>query len=326
MKTTIKNQKQTTTLDDKYIDKIQNLSFQPVFILGLHRSGTTILYKLLNETKEFNVFTLYHLLYYDSLLYNYINNVEEKKKNELNRLLKEKNIVTRKTDHISVTADYEHEYVYIFSERNLPSKITNKNKQLFEELCKKLVFISGNNKPILLKNPYDFPNFLFIKQNISNAKFIFIHRNPLEVISSTMRLWRTRLAIKDEFATLYSKQYTEVFKNPFLLFMMRLYYTSCLPLGVFSVIWRSASGVRYYLKNIKYLSENDYVSIKYEDLCREPNDVINKVLGFLNMRNNLDFSDSIKPRGLRLTPEVDFLKKFIYKTMKSYFDYFGYKI
>jgi hypothetical protein len=53
-------------------------------------------------------------------------------------------------------------------------------------MCKKIQFIAGNDKPILLKNPYDFPNFLYIKRVFPNARFVFIHRNPLKTISSTL--------------------------------------------------------------------------------------------------------------------------------------------
>lgn len=64
--------------------------------------------------------------------------------------------------------------------------ITRKNVALFTEMCKKIQFIAGNDKPILLKNPYDFPNFLYIKRVFPNARFVFIHRNPLKTISSTL--------------------------------------------------------------------------------------------------------------------------------------------
>ena len=38
-------------LDKKHLEKLENIEFQPVFILGLHRSGTSILYKILIATK-----------------------------------------------------------------------------------------------------------------------------------------------------------------------------------------------------------------------------------------------------------------------------------
>lgn len=281
---------------------------------------------MLGETKLFNIFTMYHLLNYDELIYNHINKLEEKKKKEFNDFLIKKGITNRKTDNILVSSDYEQEYVYFFSQRNLPLILSKKNKELFENLCKKIKFISENDNPILMKNPYDFPNFLYIKKIFPEAKFVFIHRNPLEVISSTMRLWQTRLKNKDEFTVLYSKQYEKAYNNKLSLFLMRLYYASFFPFGIFEVIWRCRKGCKYYLKNIKCLSKEDFISIKYEDLCAGPNNVIGNILEFLNLKSDMDFSSFVKPRKLSLTREVRFMKKFIYYMLKPYFEYFEYNI
>jgi len=64
-------------LDDQYRHKIKNLSYKPVFILGLHRSGTSILYKMLQSTGEFNTLTAYDVVYYNRLLYNSIHELTE---------------------------------------------------------------------------------------------------------------------------------------------------------------------------------------------------------------------------------------------------------
>ncbi len=306
--------------------KIKNTSFEPIFILGLHRSGTTVLYKMLNETGNFNFLSLYHVKNFDRLIFNHINNLELKEREKINNLLKEKGIVNRKTDNIEVSSDYEHEYTYIFSERNYSSKINYRNKELFDILCKKLQYISDNNKPLLLKNPHDYPNFLLIKKIYPNAKFVFIHRNPLDVISSIMRLWNTRFKSKDEFLILYSKQYDKVYKNPLLLFVLKMYYTSKFPPGIFEVICHSKKASSYYLKNIKNLSKADYISIKYGDLCERPDEKIKAILDFLGLKTDMNFSGYIKPRKLQLLPEVILLKKFIYKKMKSYFEFFRYSI
>jgi hypothetical protein len=54
--------------------------------MGLHRSGTSILYKMLGETGNFTIFTIYHILEYDKLLYYHANNLEEEKKRKINNL------------------------------------------------------------------------------------------------------------------------------------------------------------------------------------------------------------------------------------------------
>jgi hypothetical protein len=281
---------------------------------------------MLSETGKFNILTLYNILNFDRLIYDHVNNLEVNEKNELNNLLRGKGITNRKTDNMDVSADYEHEYVYIFSQRNYPWKISSRNKELFDVLCKKLKYISENDKPILLKNPHDYSNFLLIKKIYPNAKFVFIQRNPLELISSVMRLRETRLKVKDEFVTLYSKEYDNLYKNPLLLFASRIYYASKFPPGIFGIVRHYRKGTNYYLKNIKNLSKEDYISTKYEDLCEKPNETIKHILDFLDLKSDKNFSRYIKPRKLDLTPEVILLEKFIFKRMKPYFEYFGYTV
>lgn len=314
-----------SSLDNIYIDKLKGVNFNPVFILGLHRSGTSILYKMLNGTNRFNVVKAYHIFNYNELIYNHINNLEEKEKEELNTLFKNKGIINRKTDLLEVTPDYTQEYWFIFPETDFTPKLKNKNKLLFETLCKKIKYISKNDKPILLKNPYDFTNFLFIKKIYPNAKFIFIHRHPLHVLSSLSRAWKTLLNKKSEFLAIFSKKYNQIFENPILLFTHRIYYIGPFHTGLIGAIYRYSMSTKYFLRNINRIKDEDYISIKYEDLCQDPNGVISNILDFLELNSNEDFSKFIQPRNLDLSFEVKKLKKIILKKMKPYIDHFEYK-
>jgi hypothetical protein len=318
--------KTSIDLDHKYMKMLKDISFNPIFIMGLHRSGTSILYKMLGETSQFNIVTGYHILKYDELLNNYINKQEEKVIQDLTDLFKTKGITNRKIDNLPITPDFAQEYVYLLTEKNYQNKLTPKNLYLFENLCKKIQFISDKNKPILLKNPYDFPNFLFIKKVFPNAKFVFIHRNPIKVIDSTMRAWKTLLKNKNPYTALFSSSYDQLFENLLALYISRMYYSSVFPIGIFSVINRSTRAVKYYLKNIDQLQGTDYISIRYEDLCREPDKVIPNVMDLLHLSSDMDFSQYISPRKMDLLPEVKMLQKFISLKMKQYFEYFKYDI
>ncbi len=292
--------------------------------MGLHRSGTTILYKILNETREFNVLTAYHILDFDRLIYNYGKGLIEDRKKEVNNLFQQKKITSRKIDKMKVTADYVHEYCYIFSKKGYGNKLSQKNKEIFEIMSKKLTYTSKEKKPVLLKNPYDFNNFIFIKKLYPNSKFIFIHRNPLNVVDSTMRSWHTLLKEKNDYTAIFSDRYNRFYNNPLSLFLSRLYYDSYTPLGLFEVINRCSNGTEYYLKNINKLDSTCYISIKYEDLCNNPNFNISNILKFLNLESKIDFSKYIKPRNLEIDKRIKFFKKYIEYRMKSYFKEFNY--
>jgi LPS sulfotransferase NodH len=314
----------TKNLDSEYMNALDDISFDPIFIMGLHRSGTSILYKMLGASGHFNTVTAYHILEYDNLLYNHVNNLERKVTDDLARLFKSKGITNRRIDHLPITPDFEQEYVYLFTERNCGNTLSSKNLNLFENLCKKIQYILENNKPILLKNPYDFPNFIFIKKMFPNARFVFIHRDPVEVISSTMRAWQTLLKNKNPYTALFSHAYDQTFNNPFLLWASRFYYSSPFPLGIFSVINRSYHATRYFLENINWLEKESYVSITYRDLCKEPNGVMTNIMNFLKLKTDVDFREFIKPRKLSIIPEVQQMEKFVSKKMEAYNQVFGF--
>ena len=211
--------------------------------------------------------------------------------------------------------------MYIFSERNYNWQLCDKNKNLFDELCKKIQYISENKNPILLKNPHDFANFLYIKKIYPKSKFIFIHRNPYEIISSTMRLWQTHLKNKNEYLAMYNKGYDKLYSNPFSRFFWKKIYLSNLPIGLYNIVSMSSKRTNKYLKDIKHLPENDYLIITYEKLCNKTDKVIKEIEKFLNVKINIDLSGYIKPRALNLTSEVEIWKKLISKKMKFYIKY-----
>lgn len=311
--------------DNEFINLIDDISFEPIFIMGLHRSGTSILYKMLGATGHFNTVTAYHILEYDNLLYNHVNNEEEKGRQNLVSLFKIKGITNRRIDRLQITPDFEQEYVYLFREKKHKNNLNSKNITLFENLCKKIMFISENKKPVLLKNPDDFPNFLFIKENFPNARFIFIHRDPIEVLSSTMRAWHILLEEKNPYTALFSKTYKETFNNPFLLLATRFYYSSFFPLALLSLIKKSYNGTKNFLEYINLIDDRSYLSIKYADLCDEPNKIMTNIMNFLKMSTKIDFKDFIKPRKLSITPEVQRMEKYILKRMSEYNKEFGFK-
>jgi hypothetical protein len=280
---------------------------------------------MLSKTNKFSTLTAYHVIYYDQLLYNHINKKEKQKKKELNELLIKEGIITRITDNVKVSADYEHEYTYILSNKLGYDKINDKNTELMTEICKKIKFISESDKAILLKNPWDFANFLYIKKIFPNAKFVFIHRNPKYVISSTMRLWNTHYKKKNKFLAMYSKFYDKIYENPLTRLFFKFIYTSRIPIGVIYTTYFTKKQTEKHLTDIELLKKDEYVSIKYEDLCEKPNKEMKKILSYLDIKTDIDFSNYIKPRKLSLTKEVKFIKGFIYKTMKRYFHKFDYK-
>jgi hypothetical protein len=113
--------------DTPYLTEINKVSFQPVFILGVHRSGTSILYKMLVETGCFNPSTAYHLINYDELLYNHHEKREETEKQRLTESFVKNGVSDRGIDRLMLTADFAEEYGFLLGNRTLRMSLSKKN-------------------------------------------------------------------------------------------------------------------------------------------------------------------------------------------------------
>lgn len=313
--------------DEEFIQEVAGVSFQPVFILGLHRSGTSILYKMLVATGNFNPLTAYHLINYNELLANHHLKREEEAKQRLTELLTQKGLQDRGIDRLKLSADFAEEYGFLLNKKTLRMSLAKKNIRLFSEMCKKIQFVSGNEKPILLKNPYDFPNFLYIKKVFPTARFVFIHRHPLKTISSTLSAVRMILTQKNPYTTLLSRFYDIVSSNPLFLYPLRFIFCTVPECGLILLTGITARATRYYLNNIEKLPKEDYISITYEALCQHPSETLQTIMDRLSLGPGLpiDVASLMKPRSVVADRSVNKFRRQMYRLMKPYWDRFHYK-
>jgi hypothetical protein len=312
--------------DTKYLEELTHVDFHPVFILGVHRSGTSILYKMLTATGCFNPVVAYHLIDYNELLCNHHEQKEEDAKQKLTDSFILNGLRDRGIDKLTLTADFAEEYGFLFSSQTMQMYITKKNVALFTELCKKIQFIAGNDKPILLKNPYDLPNFLYLKQVFPSAKFIFIHRHPLKTISSTLNAIRMILNEKNQYTAKLSRMYDKFYSNPLLLRPLRFIFDILPECSVVVISRITAKATEYYLKNIEKLPKEDSISITYEEFCEDPQATLESIMERLSllMTKKIDATSLIKPRKVDIDVSVLKLRRYIYSSMKTYFDLFHY--
>lgn len=321
--------KQINTIpDESYIDLIQDVAFRPIFILGDHRSGTTLLYKTLVATECFNFVRAYHIIKYDEILYNYVNKIEDRVGHELDKSMNLLGISDRVFDRVLVSSNLPEEYGFILKNAGYESYIDSRNLPLFRELCKKIQFVSHPDKALLLKNPWCLPHFMYVKSAFPEAKFIFIHRHPLHAINSKLKSVRSFLSARNVYMDLIAKWYTDIFDNPVKRFIYRMLYSQYFDLGLHEVTQQAIKSTTYFLQNIESLSNRDYVSIRYEDLCQEPETTILKILDFLELepRVTLAYENLIEARTMKLLPEVEAKSEQILQKLQPYFAYHGYDI
>lgn len=313
------------TPDESYLHVLKDVNFRPIFIQGNHRSGTTLLHDLLAQTQCFNFVTAYYVIRRNEILFNHMNGIEDDAKYRLDMLFKSLGLDNRMIDEVAVGHNMPEEYGsilggyarYILSPKSLPR---------FIEFCKKVQFVSYHSGSLLLKNPWDYANFMYLKSAFPDAKFIFIHRYPIHIVNSLLKTLRSSLAKKNPFIALLFEKYADVFKNPVALFIVRLLLSSRFDLGVRIVTREIVKTTNYYLQNISSLSENDYISIRYEDICEEPNMTMARILEFLQVepRTSLNYRVLINPRPVTLLEEVKRNERSILKRFTDYLAYCKY--
>jgi hypothetical protein len=108
--------------------------------------------------------------------------------------------------------------------------------------------------------------------------------------------------------------------------MARFLFAPKLGLGVRITIRHVARATDYFLKHISSLPPGGYISVRYEDLCREPGLFVAKVVDWLRLepKANVDYESFIDSRQSPLLGEVERKRASIFKRMKPYFVYFEY--
>jgi hypothetical protein len=250
--------------------------------------------------------------------------MENLAKRNLSNNFAEMGLTNRIIDEVSVTPDLPEEYGFILPKSRFRPQLTSRNMPRFMELCKKVQFISHPDKPLLLKNPWDFLNFSKVKQALPKARFIFLHRNPIDVINSQIKAVRSLSKSENKYTSLLADWYNRRLDR----ILIGVLFSPHFGLG-FKIVQRHvALAAKYFLQNVKYLKASDYICVKYEDLCKVPDLTISKILEFLSISISIDFNYSyfIKKRPRKLLGEVVKNKDKTLKRLKNYIIYCGYEL
>lgn len=316
-----------TARDAAYLPSLQNVDFDPIFILGDHRSGTTLFYKMLAASGSFNFVDFYHVTRYDEILYNHDQGREGQARAEVEEEIEEVGLSDRGFDHIAVSPDLPEEYGYLLKKDPpfwyLP-RLTPRTLPNMVELCRKVQAVSSPGRPLLLKNPWDFPNFVFLKRVFPNARFLFIHRHPLAVQNSKLKAMRSALARKNRYTAWLARGYDRLFRRPLQLLFARFLFFS--GIGVNLLLRYAMSATDYFLENVPRLPDDQYISIRYEDLCQRPDTVMDTVLDALGLRpaRQVEYASMVQPRPLNLLPDVARKQQKIQRRLEPYLTSLGY--
>lgn len=281
-----------------------------IFILGHHRSGTTMLYELLERSGSFNILTAYHAVCYDALLSHAKRREQQHHKSKLNDYLVSKGLKTRLIDNVSINADMPEEYGMILYKRSGSFSITRKNIALMNEICGKVSAVGDPSKPVLLKNPWDYDRFPLIHELMPTARFVFIHRDPINILNSQIKaLQKNWTGDPNPYISLLFERYARAQRNPFIKGLMR-WATN--PESRIQLI-RHVLTRKYvrlecaYRQRIGLIPKDRYITIRYEELCANPQSTIEQIMSFIGIRPDkaCDYASFVKPREARLLPSLE---------------------
>lgn len=294
-----------TNPDAPLLRRLEEIEVRPIFVIGQHRSGTTILYKILADSGLFNITSVYHVLNRDRLLYLHEEGLEEKARQELREQFEMLGLKNREFDSIKISDQTPEEYGYALPRQGRKPRLSWENLDAFENFCRKVQFTQKPGRALLLKNPFDASNFLFIARAFPEARFLFIHRNPVHVVNSQIKVIRSLLETRNEYVALVVRRYRRLWEVEAKIALARWLSSDRWPLLVHQVANEVRNANRYFIDHVPELARDRYVSLTYEELCRQPDATLCRILDFLEVpASSSNFSKDIAPRPIRLLPDV----------------------
>jgi LPS sulfotransferase NodH len=291
---------------------VPNADLRPIFILGEHRSGTTILYKLLGLTGCFNITTAFHVLYSDRLRDLHATGATASAQQELSDLFASWDISTRVIDNMPLEPGMPEEYGMHLFRKTASPKLKPSNLDVFLDFCRTIQAVEDPARPLLLKNPWDFSNFRFIKSVLPNSRFVFIHRQPIHIVNSQLKAMQTNQEAGNPYVRLLVDVpgfIQTIHKSKFVqsLFKWAVSPGNRWRLGLRHLASSGEKARCEFIDGIAELPTDSYVSVRYEDLCDNPEAVMRQILEFVQATSSsgVDYREWIQPRPTRLLPEIE---------------------
>lgn len=293
-------------LDIPYLHHLEGVTVNPVFVMGLHRSGTTVLSICMLATGHFNTTTMYHMLYRRCLLHLHFHPAEAAaRRQELTDYFRSRNLVTRKYDGIAVGPDTPEEYGEALERKGRRPLLNPQNLPPFLELARKIQFTEGQDRFLLLKNPWNAQHFLYLAQAFPTARFVFIHRRPLQIIDSQIRMFASLLQEKNEYELLLVDWYGELFQQPLKLKLGQWLYSESSPY-LYGKIVRHVIPTCDFINTHRQQLGSRAIDVTYDELCAQPQFTMCRVMDFLGVQPAVepDYTQFIAPRTRSLLPRV----------------------
>ncbi len=305
-----------------YGRKIQNtqVTKPPIFILGHWRSGTTLLHNLMTLDSQFTYPNLYqvmypqHFLLTESVISKLAAPFLPKTRPMDNmpagwKLPQEDEVAllieTQLSPYLMVAFPNERKYYgHTFDVRHMSPSDQAKWKRSLVNFVKKLTV--RTDKPIVMKSPSHTYRVATLLELFPDARFVYIHRDPYAVFSSSLHLRRTMYMENSFIEPTEENLYQDTLET----------LDTCL---------------KTYEETRHMIPEKNLVEIRYSDLEAHPVEQMQRVyetLGFegwermqpIFEREAQAMSEYKKNRFIM----DDETRQMIYSRLKDFFDKYGY--
>lgn len=291
-----------------------------VFIMGAHRSGTTILYNLLAESLSAAYLTPFHIASFSTFRRAGLNAALAMRPKIIGRF-SDAQIKDRRFDDFPAGPDTPEEYGFVLPGGSLTKSTLPHFRSMAEFVC---ATAEGDPKCLILKNPRDFGRVFSIRRLFPSAAFVFIHRRPEHVLRSRARELRDLFDARSEYQSIIEPFYDRVSRSRFALFLLRA-ATRLEPWFNYYLAVRQATELRAYLRYSQTLMSDKDIEIRYEDLCSNPEQTLTHITS--HIRGNVDSTIPVLNR-LR-PPRSDYLAhsgstRLLRRLAPLYYERWGY--
>jgi len=269
-------------LEKPFLSKTPEMKFPVIFVVGIHRTGSTFVAQVLSDNLGCAPLGNYATIFPRSkilipkLLKRFYNT------NKKGKAKKYKSYYGISMGIFSIGDCYEVWDRWMGNDHyNRPENLTSKKKEKMANYLKWLQHSWG--MPLITKNNRNSLVLKTIHKSVPNAFFVMVLRNPADVIQSTMQASRDFFG-NDEIMWGLRPRKTFSYDN----------YKDKLDAYCHQYIDLEDS-IRHDLTS---LPEEDYYVVQYEGFCEDPEKIQNEIWGKIKAKHELPES-SLRSRSLR---------------------------
>jgi len=227
---------------------------------------------------------------------------------------------TRKIDAVRVAEDLPEEYGFLLPDL----KLTPETAPVVASVYRELAGEGARDARYLLRNPWDLATADRIPDLFPKAEFVFVVRDPVKTIDSQLQAVRTAFADPSEYLALLALRYRRIVRRPLKLALFR--FLTGRPRAADLLTRSFARTTTSWLHGLERLQDDRYIVTRHEDLIADPAKELGRVYSFLGLPTERipAVAREIRPGSRTLHPHVVARIPKIRDRTRRYRERFGY--